>query len=170
MTATDSPLSTCEPAWDAVFALDFGRLGLLASDGVVVELAYLPDAVPPRPPRCALGREVQAQLQAYCRDPGHRFDLPLAPAGSPFQRRVWKLLGEIPRGSTLSYGEAARLLDSAPRPVGQACRANPFPPLVPCHRIVGAAGIGGFAGAGDPADPRVAIKLWLLRHEGALRG
>lgn len=153
--------------WSAVYALDFGRIGLIERDDRIVELVYLPGDTAPLAPLTALGREVGAQLRAYCRDPDHRFDLPLHDAGTEFQRRVWQLLRDIPRGRVLRYGEAAQQLGSAARAVGQACRANPFPPLVPCHRIVAAGGLGGFAGAAaDPDDERLHVKRWLLRHEG----
>ena len=153
--------------WDAVLGLPFGRLGVRCGDAALHELAYLPDAVASRPPvasRQPLVGELQAQLLAYCVDPDHRFSVPLAARGSAFQRRVWDLLCAIPRGQVLRYGDAARLLGSAPRAVGGACRANPFAPLIPCHRIVGAGGLGGFAGS--RADAALALKRWLLRHEG----
>ncbi|WP_295405740.1 methylated-DNA--[protein]-cysteine S-methyltransferase [uncultured Thiocystis sp.] len=92
------------------------------------------------------------------------FDLPLVLAGTPFQHRVWALLRTIPAGETRTYGEIARALGTAARSVGQACRANPCPIVVPCHRVVAARGLGGFAG--DTSGRRLAIKRWLLHHEG----
>jgi methylated-DNA-[protein]-cysteine S-methyltransferase len=107
---------------------------------------------------------VTRQLEGYFAD-GHRtFDLPSAAGGTAFQRRVWSLLSAIPPGQTRTYGAIARELGSAPRAVGQACRANPLPIVVPCHRVVGARGLGGFAG--DTSGRRLAVKQWLLRHEG----
>jgi methylated-DNA-[protein]-cysteine S-methyltransferase len=156
-----------QAAWDAVLALPFGRLGVRCSAERLIELAYLPAATAPRAPgapQAALVGELQAQLLAYCADPDHRFTLPLLTRGSEFQRRVWELMRGIPRGSVLRYGDAARLLGSAARAVGGACRANPFAPIVPCHRIVAAAGLGGFAGS--RGDDALAIKAWLLHHEG----
>jgi methylated-DNA-[protein]-cysteine S-methyltransferase len=170
-TPTIAPVASWDgavhAAWDAVLALPFGRLGVRCSAAQLLELAYLPAATPARAAggeRAALVRELQAQLLAYCADPDHRFSLPLAERGSDFQRRVWQLMGEIARGSVLRYGDAARRLGSAARAVGGACRANPFAPIVPCHRIVAAAGLGGFAGS--RGDDALAIKAWLLRHEG----
>jgi methylated-DNA-[protein]-cysteine S-methyltransferase len=77
---------------------------------------------------------------------------------------IWALLRAIPVGQTRTYGEVARELGSAARAVGQACRANPCPIVVPCHRVVGRHGLGGFAG--DHQGSRLAIKRWLLHHEG----
>ena len=170
-TPTIAPVASwdgaAQAAWDAVLALPFSSLGVRCSADHLLELAYLPAATSPRAASAAtaaLVRELQAQLLAYCADPDHRFTLPLAARGTAFQRRVWQLLGEIPRGRVLRYGEAARQLGSAARAVGGACRANPFAPIVPCHRIVGAGGLGGFAGS--RGDDALAIKAWLLRHEG----
>jgi methylated-DNA-[protein]-cysteine S-methyltransferase len=153
------------PVWDIVLDLPFGKLGLRCSETEVVELVYLPAATPSRAAQTALAREVQAQLQAYCRNPRHPFDLPLAPAGTAFQRRVWALLRDIPCGATRTYGDAARQLTSAARAVGQACGANPYAPVIPCHRIVAANGLGGFAHSTDVAGELLRIKHWLLLHE-----
>lgn len=76
------------------------------------------------------------------------FDLPLAPGGTPFQRRVWTAMRAIPHGETATYGELARSLDSEPRAVGGACGANPIPIVIPCHRVVAANGPGGYSGGG----------------------
>ncbi|MCG2633954.1 MAG: methylated-DNA--[protein]-cysteine S-methyltransferase [Gammaproteobacteria bacterium] len=90
-------------------------------------------------------------------------DLPLAPAGSTYCQEVWRTLGTIPFGQTVTYGELAKMLSSAPRAVAQACRRNPIPLLIPCHRVVAANCAGGFAGAAS--GPRVEFKRWLLQHE-----
>jgi methylated-DNA-[protein]-cysteine S-methyltransferase len=99
------------------------------------------------------------------RDPQFRFDLPLASHGTLFQRRVWGKIAAIRAGRTRSYGELARELRSAPRAVGQACGANPLPLVVPCHRVLAAAGIGGFAHC--EGGFHLSVKRWLLAHEGA---
>jgi methylated-DNA-[protein]-cysteine S-methyltransferase len=90
--------------------------------------------------------------------------LPLTPAGTPFQRRVWATLAEIPFGQTRSYGDLARELGSGPRAVGGACGRNPIPLLIPCHRVLTADGhLGGYSGQGG-----LVTKMQLLRHEGAI--
>ena len=92
--------------------------------------------------------------------------LPLAPLpGTAFQQAVWAYLSGIPLGETRSYGEVARALSSSPRAVGQACRRNPLPILIPCHRVVARTGIGGYSGATD--GPEMQRKQWLLDHEKA---
>ena len=83
--------------------------------------------------------------------------------GTAFQRRVWDRIAAIPRGETRTYGDLARMLRSAPRAVGQACGNNYFPLVIPCHRVVAAGGLGGFAhtSSGYLLD----VKRWLLAHE-----
>ena len=110
----------------------------------------------------------QQQLGAYFEDPLRGFSLPLELGGTPFQREVWELLAKIPPGQTLTYGDAARQLGTSPRAVGGACRANPCPVLVPCHRIVAVRGLGGYSGA--RGGRWLEAKSWLLRHEGAHPG
>jgi len=153
---------------DAVIALPFGRIGLFCTDDVVLRLEYLPPETPLTPPSTPLCRAVAAQLSAYGDDPAYRFDLPLAAAGTAFQRRVWSLLQQIPAGRTRTYGDAAQELHSAARAVGQACAANPFAPVVPCHRIVAQGGLGGFAHSTAQDGYLLDIKRWLLQHESGL--
>ena len=91
--------------------------------------------------------------------------MPLRPSGTAFQRRVWEQISAIPNHQTRTYGELAIALRNAPRAVGQACGANPFPLIVPCHRVIAAGGgLGGFSRqrGGFLLD----IKRWLLAHEG----
>ena len=114
----------------------------------------------------AVPRWIAGQLDRYCRDPTFRFTLAMQPAGTPFQRRVWRLIAAIPAGQTRTYADIAAELSSGPRAVGGACRANPYPLLVPCHRVVAANGLGGFAG--DTDGQLLAFKRRLLAHEGAL--
>ncbi|MCX8144706.1 MAG: methylated-DNA--[protein]-cysteine S-methyltransferase [Azovibrio sp.] len=123
---------------------------------------------PPEPPRTPLAALVARQLTAWLADARWRFDLPLAPCGTPFQRRVWQQIASIPLGETRSYGQLAQALGSAPRAVGGACGANPLPLIVPCHRVLAAhGGLGGFnrARGGFLLD----VKRWLLAHEARCR-
>lgn len=93
-----------------------------------------------------------AQLAAYFAGERTAFDLPLAPQGTPFQRRVWQALREVPYGTTTSYGELARRIGrpGAVRAVGLANGRNPLPIVVPCHRVIGADGsLTGYGGGLD---------------------
>ena len=150
-------------AFDAVLATPFGRLGIRTEEGAIAELRFLPDGARPREPANALAERARAQVERYLRDPAFRFDLPLKHVGTGFQRRVWDAIATIPPGHTRAYGELARDLRSAPRAVGQACGENRFPLVIPCHRVVSATGIGGFAHRDGGYLLR--IKRWLLAHE-----
>jgi methylated-DNA-[protein]-cysteine S-methyltransferase len=93
--------------------------------------------------------EARDQLAEYFEGRRVEFDLPLAPTGTPFQRRVWEALRGIPYGRTASYGEIARQVGvpSAPRAVGVANGLNPIAVIVPCHRVIGADGsLTGYGG------------------------
>ena len=146
---------------DAPFAV----LGIRTSGGVVTGIEYLPKDERAKAPANALAERACRQLQRYFADPEFRFALPLAPAGTAFRRKVWDALAGIPVGESRTYGEVARRLHTAPRAVGGACGANPIALVIPCHRVVGSQGsLGGFMGTTD-GDP-IAIKRWLLTHEG----
>jgi len=106
-------------------------------------------------------RDALSQLNGYFERRRRSFDLPLAPEGTPFQRRVWAELQQIPFGATVSYGELARRVGepTASRAVGAANGANPIPIVIPCHRVVGADGkLTGFGGG-------IEVKARLLELE-----
>lgn len=151
----------------------YGRLNLaMNADGVLVEL-LLPNRAAPiastqtLPPAAEEGmRAVQAQLNEYFLCARRTFDVPIDPHGTPFERRVWTRLREIPYGATTSYGTIAMEfgLRSGARAVGRANGANPIPIIIPCHRVIGADGrLTGFGGG-------LPLKRALLELEGALLG
>lgn len=107
--------------------------------------------------------KAKTQLDDYFDGGSRAFDLPLQPAGTEFQRRVWSLMQEIPYGGTMTYGEMSDRLNSSARAVGMACGANPIPLIIPCHRVLAANGMGGYSGDGG-----VETKVALLRREGVL--
>lgn len=159
------PLGT--EAYQAVIASPLpGRpcLGLHMQDGNLTSIEFL------TPPSCKpfVGHNAEVAgaaswLQAYFL---HRSGVepPCRPEGTAFQHRVWEQLRRIPIGQAVTYGELARTLDSSARAVAGACRANPIPILIPCHRVVAATGLGGYMG--ETGGEALAIKQWLLQHEG----
>ncbi|MFN7085584.1 MAG: methylated-DNA--[protein]-cysteine S-methyltransferase [Burkholderiales bacterium] len=151
--------------YQAKYPAPFAVLGIRVVGNILIGIDYLPKGAAPLAPLDRLAERVCRQVERYLDDPDFRFDLPFEPGGTPFQRSVWQTICTIPRGSTLSYRDIAGKLGSAPRPVGSACGANRIPLVIPCHRVVGRNGLGGFmhARAGFPLD----IKRWLLKHEGA---
>jgi methylated-DNA-[protein]-cysteine S-methyltransferase len=150
--------------YQAKLLAPFALLGIRTEGDVLAEITVLPRTDKPLAPQNRLAARACAQIERYLNDPQFRFDLPLAPQGTEFQRRVWAKIAAIGAGRTRSYGELARELRSAPRAVGQACGANPIPIVVPCHRVLAAGGIGGFAH--HEGGFHLAIKRWLLAHEG----
>ncbi len=141
-------------------------LGVRCTDDQITAIDFIEpqaEVVPLTP----LATEAARQLRAYLRDPDFSFNLPLQTAGTLFQRRVWSEISAIPTGETRCYGQLAKNLQNAPRAVGQACGANPYPLVVPCHRVIAAGGgLGGFnrQRGGFLLD----VKRWLLMHEGSL--
>ncbi|MCH9672930.1 MAG: methylated-DNA--[protein]-cysteine S-methyltransferase [Gammaproteobacteria bacterium] len=110
----------------------------------------------------ALLRRAQEQLRAYFAGELEVFDLPLHPLGEAFQQRVCAAMLEIPFGQTRTYGELAAQLATAAQPIGQACGDNSIPIIIPCHRVLGAKGLGGYSGSGG-----LETKITLLKHEHA---
>lgn len=155
------------PIFSAVIAAPFGAVGVRTDQGLLRELVYLPSSFPLQEPADAPAEQAALQVQRYFADPDFRFDLPLETAGTPFQQKVWSAIAAIPRGRVRTYGDIARLIGSAPRAVGQACGANWFPLVVPCHRVTAAGGLGGFANSADADGFHLRVKRWLLAHEGA---
>lgn len=122
---------------DALVALEWGEV----SDGVPTPIL----------------RTARAQLEAYFDGASTVFDLPLHPAGTPFQQRVWRHLRTIPYGATRTYGAVAAALNTSPRAVGTACGRNPLPIVIPCHRVVGAEdSLVGFSG-GEGLETKTAL-------------
>ena len=152
--------------YQAVMNLPFGPVGIRMREGRLSGVEYLDE--PSLSYRCEspeLG-EVIRTIECYLKDAGTGFDFAITLDGTPFQRRVWQELRSIPAGNTLTYGELAARIGSGARAVGNACRANPCPLVVPCHRVVGIKGLGGFAG--ERSGRKLEIKRWLLHHEGGL--
>lgn len=152
-------------SYQAKLPTQFALLGILAEGGLLAEIVFLPKSGRVLAPQNLLAEQTCAQIERYIDDPEFEFDLPLASRGTPFQRRVWGKIAAIGPGRTRSYGDLARELGSAARAVGQACGANPLPLVVPCHRVLAASGIGGFAH--HQGGFLLTVKRWLLAHEGA---
>lgn len=105
-------------------------------------------------------RRARDQLLGYLDGKRRDFNLPLAPRGTAFQLRVWKALQTIPYGQTRTYGELARKLKTAPRPLGGACGRNPIPLIIPCHRVLAGGGaLGGYSGADGIETKRFLLDL-----------
>lgn len=135
-----------------------GTLSIQENDGFITGLHWNEQRCQEETP---LLKDACAQLLAYLDGRLKTFDLPLAPAGSPFHQGVFQAMSAIPYGKTRTYGELAKELETFGQPVGQACGANPIPIIIPCHRVLSANGLGGYSGAGGTET-----KIALLKLEG----
>jgi len=153
----------CRMQYQAKISAPFGVLGIRCDDAVLYGIDFLPFSVALQRPQYTLAMHICEQIECYLKTPRHVFDLPLRLNGTAHQLKVWRAMQRIPCGETRTYGALAAELHSAPRAVGQACGANPLPIVVPCHRVLGKTGLGGFMhhAAGAPLQ----IKQWLLVHE-----
>jgi methylated-DNA-[protein]-cysteine S-methyltransferase len=149
--------------YDVIIEFPKMKVAVTTREERVAEIRYLHAKTKVKAPMNALAERAARQLERYRDDPDARFDLPLLVEGSPFQRRLWDALCAIPRGKTLTYGQLAEKLQSEARAVGQACGDNKLPIVIPCHRVVAANGIGGFAHS--TGGFLVEAKRWLLMHE-----
>jgi methylated-DNA-[protein]-cysteine S-methyltransferase len=156
----------CGMDYQAKLPVPFGVLGIHCTNDALTGIDFLMATEKPQRATSAFAATVCKQLLRYFENPDMQFTVPLKPRGTPHQQKVWQAMCDIPRGETRRYGELSAELKSGAQAVGQACGANPIPIIIPCHRVVGKAGLGGFMqhASGDPLD----IKRWLLMHEGAL--
>lgn len=156
----------------AVLEAPFGWIRLTVTAEALTGIDLLPpgpistnegQGAPGKAPLLALACR---ELLLYFDDPGSGFTLPLGIEGTAYQRRVWSELVRIQPGYAVSYAELAQRLSTGARAVAAACKANRFPIVIPCHRVVSVSGLGGFCGT--RAGEMMEIKRWLLAHEGYL--
>lgn len=136
-----------------------GAFSIEETDGAITALHWRAAKMDEETPLLV---EARRQLIAYAQGDLTEFDLPLAPEGGPLQQAVLAEMRAIPFGETKTYGEIAKVVGAPAQAVGQACGANTIPVIIPCHRVTGTGGLGGFSGMGS-----VETKVELLRHEGA---
>lgn len=141
----------------ATLVTPFGPVSLREAGGRIVALDWQAG----QGEASALVAEGLRQLEEYFAGARQTFDLPLD-WGTGLQERVRRAMAAIPFGETRTYGEISAMVGAPAQAVGQACGANPIPVIIPCHRILGAKGLGGFSAPGG-----VETKVALLRHEGA---
>ena len=139
------------------------RLAIVTQGNKLQELLFVSQTTKLKQPKTAFAKSVADQLKAYFDQADFEFTLQLAPKGTAYQKSVWSRLRKCPTGKVWTYGELARKIQSGPRAVGNACRRNPIPIVVPCHRVVSANGMGGYAGKTSGAY--LSVKQWLLQHE-----
>jgi methylated-DNA-[protein]-cysteine S-methyltransferase len=151
-------------AYDLIYMAPCTALGIRFDAEALRHIEFLPSHRSAQSSTHPLARETIRQLNAYFKEPSFRFDLPIKLNGTVHQQAVWQAIAAIPQGQVLSYGTIAGTLCSGSRAVGNACGRNPLPIVIPCHRVVGKQGLGGFNR--DKTGAMLNIKRWLLTHEG----
>lgn len=151
------------PNYDAIISTPLGKLGIVTSERHLTQLELLTDDLSLQHSTDPLISQISYELNAYFINPCFKFTIPCQMQGTAFQKNVWEALSQVPVGKTITYGALAKKLKTGARAVGNACRANPLLIIIPCHRVLGQHGLGGFNG--DHTGDKIAIKQWLLNHE-----
>jgi len=154
---------------------DIGRIGIEEQDGSIVHLYFEGEQVPQNADifESSLIKEAASQLKSYLAGDLQNFSLPLTTVGTPFMKKVWQLLCEIPYGETITYQEMAQRAGSpkGARAAGLACNRNPIPIFIPCHRVIGSNGkLVGFGGGLNLKEQLLLLesgKLW--QNQGLLK-
>jgi len=137
-----------------------GQLVLYSQQGVISKVDWgLDDGLYPQ------NHEIQQQFRQYWLNTDKRININLLIQGSAYRHKVWAELCKIPFGETITYSALARKIGSSARAVGNACRDNPYPVIIPCHRVVSVSGMGGYCGQTE--GDFMAIKYKLLDYEAA---
>ncbi len=154
----------------SIIETPIGKLLLSVMDQTITRLEFLSETTPSL--HCKqnhsntthpLLTEAHNQLNHWFIDPTYSFTVPIFPIGTPFQQKIWAALRTIPCGKTLTYQQVAEDLQTSPRVIGNACRRNPLPIFIPCHRVVAKQHLGGYAGKTE--GNMMQIKKWLITHE-----
>jgi methylated-DNA-[protein]-cysteine S-methyltransferase len=150
---------------NVVIATPLGPLELALEGPRLERVNFLSGQIIPMPyaKRSECAQKIADWFECYFKNPRACFALPLLLRGTPFQVRVWKALQHIPLGQTVTYGHLAKGLETSARAIGLACRQNPLPIVIPCHRVVAQSGLGGYCGKmnGNIFD----YKISLIAHE-----
>ena len=154
--------------YTAIINSPIGFLGILINDSHtnITRIDFLNKKHALKSSTIPLINQAIKELEKYFNNPHHIFTTPIQASGTALQQKIWSAMQKIPVGKTLSYSDLAEKIKTSPRVIGNACRANPIPLIIPCHRIVAKNHLGGFAG--EIAGELINMKTWLLQHEQAL--
>ena len=153
--------------YDVIFTTYIATIGLQFDGSKLIKVDYLNNQTNKKPASKVAGL-VKNKIEKYL-EPGPNMksiEIDMQLNVTPFQEEVLKQLLRIPYGETRSYGAIAKILKTSPRAVGNACRHNPLPIIIPCHRVVSANGVGGYSG--QTAGSMLAIKNRLLELEAVI--
>ena len=146
-----------------VFASPLGKIKIEISDNVLLRLSFVDARIKSINPPHPVASKVKQQLTRYFKGEKHSFAFPMKLSGTPFQQQVWMELIKIPLGEIVTYGDLAKKLKTSARAVGNACRKNPIPIIIPCHRVVAKNSIGGYSG--KTSGKNIKTKKTLLAHD-----
>lgn len=133
-------------SFKTVYTSPLGYLEIRSTYDKITHLDFLQAPTQTNTPLPPILKEAIHALDAYFTNPKYEFRLALEPQGTAFQKRVWNAMQKIPAGKAVTYGELAKKLETSARAVGQACRSNPIPIFIPCHRVIAQGQLGGFCG------------------------
>lgn len=152
---------------DVVLVTPIGTLGVAHHKEYVDRVRFLDPTslVPFSVPQEGFLKKVEEWFLCYF---SHSYPIDPLPLllnnkGTPYQRKVWRALLNIPYGETITYGQLAKELNSSAQAIGMACKFNPLPILIPCHRVVAQNGLGGYFG--ETSGKKIDVKAWLINHE-----
>jgi methylated-DNA-[protein]-cysteine S-methyltransferase len=145
--------------YKAIIQTPIGKLGISTLGQLLTRIDFLTDDTELIAPNEEIIDGIVNQLNQYFQCPSFQFNIPYQLQGTPFQTRVWQTLSKLPIQKTVSYGTLAKKIKTGARAIGNACRANPLPILIPCHRVIAQGNLGGYKGK------EISIKKWLLNHE-----
>jgi methylated-DNA-[protein]-cysteine S-methyltransferase len=148
--------------YTAIIQTPVAKLGIIARP-FLTRLEFLNENTPLHASQDPIVGQLVHELNCYFKNPRYQFAIPYCINGTAFQKRVWDALVRLPVGKTITYSELAKQLKTGARAIGSACRANPLPLVIPCHRVLAQHDIGGFSG--DRFGKKIAIKRWLLTYE-----
>ncbi|GMR07752.1 MAG: methylated-DNA--[protein]-cysteine S-methyltransferase [Gammaproteobacteria bacterium] len=158
-------MSSWKRDYQAIIETPVGYVGVISEGARLTRLEFLSQRFRPKESDDPFIIDVCRQIHNYMSEPGYRFDIPVKLCGTPYQQAVCRALSRIKPGKTISYGDLADKLGSSARAVGGACKNNPLPIIIPCHRVVSRRGLGGFSG--KTSGVKLDIKRWLLSHEAS---
>jgi methylated-DNA-[protein]-cysteine S-methyltransferase len=136
-----------------------GQLIIHSQQDVITQIDWEPDV--------CLNQSSEHELNRYWQNPDQPIQVKLLKQGSFYRNQVWAALCEIPFGKTATYSALAKKIGSSARAVGNACRENPYPLIIPCHRVVSASGMGGYCGQTE--GDLMTIKYKLLEFEASYK-
>lgn len=153
--------------YDAIFTTSVATIGLRFEGSKLIGVDYLSKKESKKPVNKIVSN-VKGKIESYLdeRSKTEDIDVDIQVSVTPFQESVLKQLQRIPYGEIRTYGQIAKILKTSPRAVGNACRRNPVPIVIPCHRVVSSKGLGGYSGATE--GEKLDIKHHLLKLEGVL--